>query len=69
MEPLDRVDVKKYPRPILYDVVVKWPDANPKNPKKLHETKKNTFIDKIFNPKNVVKVPGVGKYNLEPTDA
>lgn len=47
---------------------MKWPDANPKNPKKLRETKRNTFIDDIMNPVNVKKVPGVGKYNLEPTD-
>ena len=62
------MNTKKYPRSVHYDVVIKWPDAKPKNQKKLHETKRNTFIDDINNPKNKIKVPGVGLYNLEPTD-
>jgi len=44
------------------------PDANPKNHKKKHETKRNTFIDEINNPVNIKKVPGVGIYNLLPTE-
>ena len=34
---------------------------------KKYETKRNTFIDDINNNKKF-KVPGVGKYNLEPTN-
>jgi hypothetical protein len=68
LDPIDRVNTKKYPRSVHYDVVIKWPDANPKHQKKLHETKRNTFIDDINNPRNVKKVPGVGNYDLEPTD-
>lgn len=60
MDPIDRIDRKKYPKPTHYDMIVKWPDAKPKNPKKVHETKRNTFIDDINNPKNVKAVPGVG---------
>jgi hypothetical protein len=40
------------------------PEAHPKNPKKLYETKRNTFIDDIINPKHAKAVPGVGKYNV-----
>lgn len=40
------------------------PPAKPKYSKKLYETKRNTFIDDINNPKNKNAVPGVGKYNV-----
>ena len=69
MDALDRIDRKVYPKPTHYDVFVNWPDANPKETKKRHETKRNTFIDKINNPKNVKAVPGVGAYNLDLTNA
>ena len=69
MDSITRVDRKIYPAPVHYDVVPKWLDAKPDKPRKLHETKRNTFIDDINNPKNVAKVPGVGNYNLELTDA
>ena len=59
---------KVLPAPTHYDVVPKWLDAKPKEIKKLYATKRSTFIDDINNPVNVAKVPGVGKYNLNPTD-
>lgn len=64
MDSIDRIDRKKYPKPTHYDTIINWPDAKPKNPVKKHETKRNTFIDDINNPKNVKAVPGVGQYNL-----
>jgi len=48
MDALDRVDVKKYPRPILYDVVVKWPDANPKIQKNYMKLKKIHLLIKYL---------------------
>jgi hypothetical protein len=40
------------------------PEAKPKNAQKKYETKRNTFIDDIINPKKAKAVPGVGKYNV-----
>lgn len=34
MDPLDRIDRTKYPKPTHYEVIIKWPDANPKEEKK-----------------------------------
>jgi hypothetical protein len=44
------------------------PLAKPKNAVKKYETKKNTFMDEITNPKRVKAVPGVGKYNIVLTE-
>jgi hypothetical protein len=30
MDPIDRIDRKKYPKPTHYDMIIKWPDAKPK---------------------------------------
>jgi hypothetical protein len=68
LDRIERVNTKIYPRATHYNVGINWPDANPKNHKKIHETKRNTFIDDINNPVNVKKVPGVGKYNVLPTE-
>ena len=67
MDDLYRVDRKKYPYSTHYNVANNMPDANPKNAKKLHETKRNTFIDDIQDPKHIKDVPGVGKYDVQPT--
>jgi len=45
------------------------PDAKPKGAIKKYETKRNTFIDDIINPKKAKAVPGVGKYNIILTEA
>jgi hypothetical protein len=66
---IERVNRKVTPASTHYETVPIWPIPKPDNPKKLYETKRNTFIDDINNPKNVAKVPGVGTYNLKPTDA
>ena len=58
---------KKYPKSKFYNVINEMPVAKPKNARKLYETKRNTFIDDITNPKNKNAVPGVGKYNLNLT--
>ena len=44
------------------------PLAKPKVIIKKHETKRSTYIDNIFNKKNMNAVPGVGKYNIILTD-
>lgn len=67
MDPFLRIDRKKYPAAVHYNVTNEMPPAKPKNPKKLYETKRNTFIDDITNPKRVKAVPGVGKYNITDT--
>lgn len=51
-----------------YNVVKPWPEAKPKTARKVYETKKNSFIDDISNPKRF-HPPGVGTYNLRMTDA
>lgn len=58
------MDRKKYPGSVHYNVTNELPPAKPKNPRKLYETKKRTFIDEITNPKKAKAVPGVGKYNI-----
>jgi hypothetical protein len=64
LDDLYRIDRKKYPYATHYNVAGVMPEAHPKNAKKLYETKRNTFIDDILNPKKVKAVPGVGKYNV-----
>jgi len=64
MDSIDRIDRKKYPAAVHYNVTNDMPPAKPKNPKKLYETKRNTFIDDIIAPKKAKAVPGVGKYNI-----
>jgi hypothetical protein len=58
------VDFKKYPKPVHYNVTNDMPKAKPKNATKKYETKKNTFMDEITDPKRIKDVPGVGKYNI-----
>jgi len=62
-------DWKKYPKSVHYNVTNNMPDAKPKGAIKKYETKRNTFIDDIRNPKKVKEVPGVGKYNIILTEA
>ena len=64
MDEMLRVDRKKYPAPVHYNVTNEMPPAKPKNARKLYETKRNTFIDDINNPRRKNAVPGVGKYNV-----
>ena len=45
------------------------PESKPKNAIKKYETKRNTFIDDIINPKKAKAVPGVGLYNIIKTEA
>ena len=61
------IDRKKYPVATHYNITNECPPAKPKNPKKLYETKRNTFIDDLIAPKKAKAVPGVGKYNITPT--
>ena len=43
------MDRKKYPAPIHYNVTKNWPESKPKDTKTVKATKRNTYIDKIFD--------------------
>lgn len=68
MEPINRIDWKKFPPATYYDRSIEWPTTHPAGVKTVKATKRNTFMDDIFKPKNVAAVPGTGRYNLLPTD-
>lgn len=59
---------KLYPKAKIYDIRNTMPDPKPKGARVLKPTKRDTFIDKIFNEKKEKRVPGVASYNLLPTD-
>ena len=68
MDPIDRIDHKKFPPATIYDLEFQWPKTHPDNPRKQIATKRNTYMDQIFSPKNMNAVPGVGKYDMLPTE-
>ena len=45
MDPIDRIDHKKFPPATIYDLEFQWPKTHPDNPRKQIATKRNTYMD------------------------
>ena len=45
LDPILNVDRKKYPAAAHYELIKKWPESKPKNPKVLKPLKRNTYIE------------------------